>query len=49
MAKTFYKNGKWVDAPRETVVFVCHCKNKYIKTRLAQIECLRCVALRQSS
>ncbi len=44
MAKSFFKDGKWVDDPRATVVSLCRCGNKYIKTRAGQARCLRCVA-----
>lgn len=48
MAKTYYHGGKWIDSPKELIVSVCHCSNKYIKTREAQIECLRCIKLRNA-
>lgn len=47
MAKTFFKDGKWTDTPREVLVRVCRCGNKYIKTREGQLECLRCLAERR--
>jgi hypothetical protein len=44
MAKTFLKNGKWIDNPNATTVVVCACGEKYIKTRPNQTQCLRCSA-----
>ena len=44
MAKTFYKNGKWIDNLNAVAVIVCACSNKYIKTRQGQTTCLRCIA-----
>lgn len=46
MSKTFFKDGKWTDSPKEVIVFVCHCANKYIKTREGQIECITCIGRR---
>ncbi len=46
MAKTFFKDGKWIDSPKETVITVCHCTNKFILTRIGQIECLECTRIR---
>jgi len=42
MAKTFMKDGKWIDNPDAPVILVCVCGGKYIKTRLEQVLCLRC-------
>ena len=42
MAKTFHKDGKWIDNPNEPAIIVCVCGNKYIKTRIEQTACLRC-------
>ena len=45
MAKTFQKDGKWIDQPRPTKVEICGtCNRKYIKTREGQISCLSCAA-----
>ena len=44
MGKTFFKNGKWIDNPKETTVVVCECGAKYIKTRPHQTHCLSCLA-----
>ena len=38
------QNGKWINNPNKTVVVVCECGNKYIKTRVGQTACLRCTA-----
>ena len=48
MAKTFLKNGKWIDNPKATTVLVCVCGEKYIKTRPYQLHCLHCIASRKS-
>ena len=47
MAKTFMKNGKWIDNPNEPAVRICTCGNKYIKTRPEQDACLRCFVKRK--
>ncbi|MEK7480125.1 MAG: hypothetical protein AAB665_02430 [Patescibacteria group bacterium] len=44
-SKTYQKNGRWVEKPSTTVVSICICKNKYIKTRDKQTRCLRCIGL----
>ncbi|MBI5644521.1 hypothetical protein HY970_00295 [Candidatus Kaiserbacteria bacterium] len=44
MAKTFFKDGKWIDKTDAPEVVVCSCGNKYIKTRDGQIQCLRCAS-----
>jgi len=44
MGRTFFKDGKWIDAPRAVAVVVCTCGNKYIKTREGQVVCLSCLA-----
>jgi hypothetical protein len=36
MAKTFKKDGKWIENPNVIAVVVCSCGNKYIKTRKNQ-------------
>jgi hypothetical protein len=43
MSKNFMQKGKWIDKPMKTIVLVCACGNKYIKTRHKQAECLRCL------
>lgn len=47
MAKTFFKDGKWIDSPRAATIVVCSCGNKYIKTRDGQTVCLECFSVRQ--
>lgn len=42
MAKTFHKDGKWIDNPNLVEVKLCTCGNKYIKTREGQNACLGC-------
>ncbi len=42
--KTFQKEGKWIQKPTQTIVWLCVCGNKYIRTREAQIVCLKCSA-----
>ena len=44
-SKTYQKNGRWVEKPSTTVVSICICKNKYIKTREKQTHCLRCIGI----
>ncbi|MDO8564379.1 MAG: hypothetical protein Q7R88_00080 [bacterium] len=44
--KTFQHNGKWTEKATPTVVLLCACGNKYIKTRLEQTVCIRCIAKR---
>jgi hypothetical protein len=40
--KTYHKDGHWVDKPHKTVILVCSCGNKYLKTRPGQSACLKC-------
>lgn len=47
MAKTFFKDGKWIDSPRAAIIVKCTCGNKYIKTREGQTQCLACLSTRQ--
>ena len=42
MSKNFLKDGKWIEKPDVTVILVCECGGKYIKTRIDQKQCLRC-------
>ncbi|MEK7133704.1 MAG: hypothetical protein AAB804_01375 [Patescibacteria group bacterium] len=41
--KTFQRNGRWVEKPNTTKVAICACKNKYIKTRDNQTQCIACI------
>jgi len=41
--KTYQKDGKWVERPGHTMILVCSCGNKYIKTRENQVLCVRCI------
>ncbi len=41
--RTFQKDGKWVEKPYRTEVFICLCGNKYIKTREDQTSCIKCM------
>ncbi len=41
--KQFQQDGHWIVKPRKTVVLVCSCGNRYIKTRPSQDACLRCM------
>ncbi|MFA6536242.1 MAG: hypothetical protein WC250_02215 [Candidatus Paceibacterota bacterium] len=43
--KHFQQDGKWVVKPVKTVILVCSCGNKYIKTRPDQEACLRCLVV----
>jgi hypothetical protein len=47
MAKTFHKDGKWIDNPAEPAVVTCECGRKYIKTRPLQDSCLTCFVKRK--
>lgn len=47
MAKTFHKDGKWIDNPNAVRVVLCTCGNKYIKTRENQNACLSCFVKRK--
>ena len=44
MAKTFNKNGKWIDRPGKLTIHLCKCGNKYVKTRRNQKLCIPCIA-----
>jgi hypothetical protein len=46
VSKTFQKNGKWIVRPTLSIIEVCTCGNKYLKTRKNQIECLICASRR---
>ena len=41
--KTYQQNGKWIEQPGKTMIVVCLCGNKYIKTRENQMQCIRCL------
>ena len=41
--QTFQKTGKWVEKPRISVILMCLCGNKYIKTRKDQDNCVKCL------
>ncbi|MES2088194.1 MAG: hypothetical protein V4467_04370 [Patescibacteria group bacterium] len=41
--RNFQQPGKWVDRPRKSIILLCLCGNKYIKTRDKQIVCIRCI------
>lgn len=41
--KTYQQDGKWVERPGKTMIVVCSCGNKYIKTRENQTQCVRCI------
>ena len=41
--KTFQQDGHWIIKPRKSVVYVCACGNRYLKTRLQQRACVRCL------
>lgn len=43
VSKTFNQAGKWVEKPRLSHILVCSCGNKYIKTRLNQKLCVKCM------
>lgn len=42
--KTFQRDGHWIERPKPTEILVCICGNRYIKTRLKQLKCLRCLS-----
>lgn len=48
MTKNFMKDGKWIEKKTAPKVVICHCGNKYIKTRPRQKECLTCLATARS-
>jgi hypothetical protein len=41
--KQFQQDGHWIVKPGKTLVLVCICTNRYIKTRAGQTMCLRCM------
>jgi hypothetical protein len=43
ITKTFQKDGRWIERTTKTVILICVCGNRYIKTRPRQVECLRCM------
>jgi len=42
--KTFHKDGHWIENPHKAPVLMCACGNRYLKTRHAQVKCLRCIS-----
>ena len=42
--KTFQKDGQWIERPQKSVILICICGNRYLKTRLKQEKCLRCIS-----
>jgi hypothetical protein len=41
--KLIHTWGKFIERPRRTETLVCHCGNRYIKTRPRQSECIPCM------
>ncbi|TSC67007.1 MAG: hypothetical protein G01um101472_565 [Parcubacteria group bacterium Gr01-1014_72] len=41
--KHFQQDGHWIVRPVKTVILICECGNKYIKTRLNQTVCVGCL------
>lgn len=39
--------GKYKLAPRKSPIKICSCGNRYIKTRIGQIECHRCIRVKE--
>ena len=44
MTKDFYQDGKWIEKPKPTVVSLCACAGRFIKTRKGQTKCLTCMS-----
>ena len=42
--KTFQQDGQWIERPNKTLIIVCVCGNRYLKTRPKQELCLRCIS-----
>ncbi|MEI7720106.1 MAG: hypothetical protein WCI89_02775 [bacterium] len=42
--KTFQQDGQWIERPNKTTILICLCGNRYLKTRLKQEKCLRCIS-----
>lgn len=40
--KAVSQHGKWVFKPLRSTIVVCVCGNKYIVTRINQVECVKC-------
>ena len=43
--KTFQQDGHWIEKPQKTLILICECGNRYLKTRRNQAKCLRCLSL----
>lgn len=41
--KQYQQDGHWIVKPKKTEIHTCHCGNRYLKTRPAQKECVRCM------
>jgi len=42
--KTFQQDGHWIEKTDKTPILICECGNRYLKTRLGQKVCLRCLS-----
>ena len=42
--KTFQQDGQWIERPNKTIILICVCGNRYLKTRAKQEKCLRCIS-----
>ena len=42
-AKPAHVYGKWIYKTTASHIFMCECGNKYLKTRLGQLTCVRCM------
>ena len=42
-AKTHSQRGKYVYKPIVSTIMDCACGGKFVKTRRAQVQCLRCI------
>ena len=45
-SKKTFKNleGRWIEKPTATLIVVCACGGKYIKSRELQTMCVRCMS-----
>lgn len=41
--KTYQQDGHWVEKPQKTAILICVCGNRYLKTRVGQTTCVRCI------
>ena len=47
--KTYQVNGHWTEKPSPSVILLCECGKRYIKTRPGQTRCIGCLGAAQTT